>query len=87
MKEMMEINKKDRNKIFIIIDKRSPNENIIAEYYDQNIDKSHKFGYSYIELLRKYNLICPKNAQKYYVVQQINLPFDITSIINQYLHE
>ena len=86
MKEMTEINKKDINKIFILVDKTRPNENIIAEYngisiYDEN---SIKFNYSYIEF-KIYASYFHLTVQPYFIVQQIDLPFDITSIINQYL--
>jgi len=94
MKNMSELTCKDIHSLFIIIDK-STNKNLIAEYCGKNTDKysfsslqeTHRFEMSYNENLNIYATMYPFKSQANYIVQRINLPFDIISIINQYIHE
>jgi len=88
---MLDLQSTDINKIFIVIDKIISNNNMILEYigidgFGENRHLSHKFRYSYTGNLNVYHVYYPHNCQEYYMLQQISLPFDITSMINQYLH-
>lgn len=90
MKKMMKLNLDDINNQFIIIDTLRKN-NIISQYcgidgYGENSHLTHKFCHSYITKFRIYHTYYPIQCQKYYILIAINLPFDIASIINQYLY-
>ena len=95
MKNMNDLTCKDIHSLFIIIDKCT-NKNLIAEYCGKNKDKysvssslqeTHRFEMSYNEKLNIYATMYPLKSQANYIVQPINLPFDVISIINQYIYE
>lgn len=88
MKEMINLNKNDIYKQFIIINIRNK-QNIISEYvgiggYGENSHLTHKFRLSYLENLHIYGVYYMIELQKYHLIHEIKLPFDIICIINQY---
>ena len=91
MIRMIELQPSDINKIFIVIDKTRSDHNLILEYvgidgFGENSHLTHKFRYSYTRNLDVYHVYYPRNCQECYMLQPISLPFDITSMINQYLY-
>ena len=95
MKNMSDLTCKDIHSLFIIIDK-STNKNIIAEYWGKNKDKyscssslqeTQRFEMSHDENLNIYVRMYPLKSQVNFILQPIDLPFDVISIINQYIYE
>lgn len=93
MKKMSELASEDIHSLFIIIDK-STRENLIGEYCGKNKDKyssslqeTHRFEISYNENLNIYANLYPLKSQVNFILQPIDLPFDVISIINQYIYE
>jgi hypothetical protein len=86
---MIDLQETDITKTYIVIDTNNLKDNMILEYVGiDDWDKSnltHKFRYSY-ERMRIYHVYYPI-CQERYILQPIILPFDTTSIINEYIYE
>lgn len=91
MMRMLELQSTDKHNLFIVIDKTKSDDIMIQEYvgidgFGENSHLTHKFCYSYNSYLNMYHVYYPHNCQECYMLQPIALPFDITTIINQYLY-
>ena len=92
MKEMLSLNSnKDMNKIFIVVDKSSNTNHIISEYvgidsFGENSHLTHKFNVSYNFSFNIYANYYPINCQSNFYLCLIDLPFDVTCLINQFLY-
>lgn len=90
MMQMLDLQSIDIHNLFIVIDKTKSNDIMIQEYigidgFGENSNLTHKFRYSYNSYLHIYHVYYPHNSQECYMLHPIRLPFDITTIINQYL--
>ena len=88
---MLDLQTIDVNKKFIVIDKTNLNDNMILEYvgidgFGENSHLTHKFRYSYNDKMDIYHVYYPIRGQECYILQPIYLPFDITTMINQFLY-
>ena len=91
MMRMLELQSTDIHDLFIVMDKTKSDNIMILEYvgidgFGENSHLTHKFRYSYNSDLHIYHVYYSRNSQECYILQPIALPFDITTIINQYLH-
>jgi hypothetical protein len=90
MTKMIDLYSNDINNIFIIIDKKRKTS-VISEYigidgYGENSYLTHKFRISYTEKFDIFYNYYPIGCQENFMIYRINLPFDITSNINQFLY-
>ena len=91
MKEMLDLTPEDIYSTFIVVDKFTKNR-LLSRYcgrdgFGENSHLTHRFELSYTSTLNIYAIIYPISCQSRFILQSIDLPFDILSIINQYLHE
>jgi len=89
--KMLDLLSIDINKIFIVINKKNLNDNMILEYigidgFGENSHLTHKFRYSYHSNMHINSVYYPISCQECYMLQSITLPFDITTIINAFLY-
>ena len=103
MKKMSELTCKDIHSHFIIIDKCTNKNIIAeycsknkdkysCSYFEckecNNCNKeTHRFQMSYNKKLNINATMYPLKSQANFILQPIDLPFDVISIINQYIYE
>lgn len=88
---MTDLNKDDISKNFIVISDNRKNH-LLSQYvgidgYGENSHLTHKFCYSYTPNFDIYHGYYPISCQKHYTLKCIDLPFDVLSIINQFIYE
>jgi hypothetical protein len=90
MKEMTTLQAEDINDIFIVIDKGYSKDHILSQYvgidgWGYNRHLTHKFIYSYHKkFLMGASYYIPE-CHHFHLLHKIKLPFDIITMINQYL--
>ena len=91
MKKMIDLNKHDISKNFIVISNNDNRKNhLLSQYvgidgYGENSHLTHKFCYSYTRNFDIYYGYYPISC--HYILKSIDLPFDVLSIINQFIYE